>query len=1009
MTEETSDPSREHETVRVGSEPPSWKRWLRIGLKVAFAVGAYWLIFRKILGREGAADLWARLSEISWGWVLAGIGMQLTAIAFATLRWRTLLRGQGIRPSWGFLAGSIMIARFFGAFTPGGFTGFGGWRIYDVAKHTGKLARATATIGVETFLGQAAMGVVVIVGALLFGQQVIGTSGVMVLVACFTGIIGTAFFLLARPQLFRVIAKSLPHKVRVRVQTLVEAICAYEGKGKLLALAFVLGVGVHAFNNLIYVCSAKAFGLDLSPGVVFFGANLTILATLLPASINGLGLREMSAVALFSSPLVGLDESAAVLLMAGGFILCEMTVSAVGGLVFLWRRHGYEPTIEVDELEHEQQALAAIEEVPPEQQPRPLRGLTIGLGAGLVAGMIVGIAEGAAVVAGGNGSVSWGVLAYGAVAYGIFCALLGGGLGFVLALSGRWMKREAMDEAAAYARTTAFLVALFALALGAFRVRRDVFHEELVWKSPKGVGVLLACVVAAGLLYLALSAGLRWLVGRRPGRIMLRAWGSPLVVGALVGALGLTTFFAGDPAEALERRPVRLSAPEGAGNVLFVVVDTLRADHLPQYGYEGTNTPALDAFAQDAIRFNMAFANASWTRPSFASIMSGRLPSSHGVMSKADALPEEVTTMAEVFQANGWQTRGVATNYNVAPYFNFDQGFDRYEYLEPNFVFGADDAAAKLLLMQVVKRVAEKIDELRGRVEQGVAYQDAEVVNRRVVRWLDEVESSSPWFFFVGYMDPHDPYYPHPYDGTGYSRAANQRPDPSEADRLRSLYDGEIEYWDAKFGELLGELKRRGLYDDLTIVVTADHGEEFCEHGGFWHGTTLYDEQVRVPLFVKLPGNRRGGTRVGHWTQSIDLMPTVLRRMGLEVPEGVQGGDVFEGTDVIYAEESHEGNVLESVRRRRGTDEWKLITANPGNPRGLEPVELYRVDFDPGERENLAADERVAAYRGDLQEMMESLVQQGEFARRGAVERQAVDISADAAERLEAIGYVQGE
>ena len=132
------------------------------------------------------------------------------------------------------------------------------------------------------------------------------------------------------------------------------------------------------------------------------------------------------------------------------------------------------------------------------------------------------------------------------------------------------------------------------------------------------------------------------------------------------------------------------AAPSGAGNVLFIVVDTLRADHLPAYGYGEIQTPNLDAFAGDAIRFDQAFANASWTRPSFASILSGRLPSSHGVMAKPDALADELTTMPEAFGAAGWETRGIATNYNVAPYFNFHQGFDRYEYLEPNFVLGAD-------------------------------------------------------------------------------------------------------------------------------------------------------------------------------------------------------------------------------------------------------------------------------------------------------------------------------
>ena len=116
-------------------------------------------IFRKVIRRDGAEDLLTRLSDLHWGWVAAAISMQLIAIGFSTVRWQRLLVGQGIFAPWRFLGGSIMIARFWGAFTPGGFTGFGGWRIYDVAKHTGKTARATATIGVEMILGQLAFGV----------------------------------------------------------------------------------------------------------------------------------------------------------------------------------------------------------------------------------------------------------------------------------------------------------------------------------------------------------------------------------------------------------------------------------------------------------------------------------------------------------------------------------------------------------------------------------------------------------------------------------------------------------------------------------------------------------------------------------------------------------------------------------------------------------------------------------------------------------------------------------
>ncbi|MEM6957095.1 MAG: sulfatase-like hydrolase/transferase [Myxococcota bacterium] len=998
------------------SEKSGLRKLITLLLKIGFVVGAYYLIFSKILSREGTDDLWGRVANLKWTWVAGAIAMQLTAIGFATLRWRALLEGQGIRPSGRFLAGSIFIARFFGAFTPGGFTGFGGWRIYDVATHTGKVARATATIASEMLLGQVAFGLVVM-GASVFGAQFIGTDGVLLVNGFFLSVVVAALALLARPGLFRWGARFLPGAIAGKVHTLVDAICAYEGKRAVLARAVIFGVGVHAFNNLIYVCAAQALGVELGVGAVFFASSLQIFATLIPASINGLGLREAAAVALYTSPAVGLPLSVAVLIPIVGFS-CEMFVSAFGGLVFLARRSGYEPNIEVDDEEHEARVYAAQEDVPLNLQPSPKRGLIIGLGAGFVAGTLVGFGEGMVIVLSGNGAASLSVLAYGAVAYGIFCTFVGGGMGFGLAFIGRdqnfwglkisrlkleWKGRRALPEGRAYARISAGIVALFGLALGAFRIRRDVFQEELVWKSRDGLLVLLGGVLAAAALYTVLSALLERIVSRKPGRVMLRAWGSPVVGAAFCGVLCLSAVFMGDRASAdgaVQRPP----APAAASNVLFIVVDTLRADHLPAYGYENGSTPNLDAFMNDAIRFDQAFANASWTRPSFASILTGRYPSNHGVMAKSDALPSAITTLPEALHEGGYVTGGLVTNFNVGPYYNFHQGFDSYDFLEPDFVLWADDSAAKLLLVQFLRHKIETYRARHGQVAAGSAYRDAEVVNNELRQWLDGRRGeNTPFFGFVGYMDPHDPYYRHPYDGLGYSHAAHPNPDPSEANELRALYDGEITFWDEHFGNLIEDLKARGIYEDLTIIITADHGEEFCDHGGFWHGTTLYDEQIHVPLLVKLPGNRRGGTTVRHWVQSIDIMPTLLRQMGLEVPEGVQGGNLFEGTDAVYAEESHQGNVLEAVRERRGTDEHKLITANAGNPRGLPTVEHFRVDLDHREQENLAQDGEVPEELGATLEAMRSVAQQG------AIQAETRDLDRGQLEQNCSLGYMARE
>jgi arylsulfatase A-like enzyme/uncharacterized membrane protein YbhN (UPF0104 family) len=992
----------EAETKSPAEAPPVKFGWTRkkvilaiIKVTVSAALLAY--VFNLLVSKDGFHEAADRLGNMHWGFWALAVVMQLLMIAAGVTRWRLLLKGQGIRPSWRFLAGSYFIGRFFGM--AGGGVGLDGWRLYDTWDRTGKLARPTAVFGVEKILGQLGYAAAVCIGS-IWGLSLIGWTGVLAVNAFFLVVVTTGLTLLTKPQLFRWLAGFLPNAIRVRVQTLVDAVCEYHGRIGLLAQGALLSAFIHCCHNLIYVCAARAVGVELSAGVIFFGSALHIMATLVP-SFNGVGLREVTVIALYTSASVGLSEAEALALVWAGFA-AEMLVSTFGAIPFLLRKRGPRPDIVVDDPDRERVAHEAIPVVPREEWPKPLRGLTIGLGAGLLAGVIVGVIEALVIVTSAGGQVSLRVLSYGAASYALVCMFGGSLLGLVLALSGRLMKRKAMAEAPAYARMTAFMIGSMALVIGAFRIRRDVFDEELVWKSLPGAAVALGCFFAAVIVYLAFSASLKWLLARKPTNFLLRVWGSPALVGGIVLLTALIALLVGNPAGAApgHARP----APNAeAGNILFIVVDTLRADHLPAYGYENGRTPNLDAFAQDAIRFEHAYANASWTRPSFASMLTGRYASSHSTMLKDDGLPSELVTLPEALRDSGYTTHGIVTNLNVTPYYNFHQGFDEYHYLEPEFVLGADDASAKLILVQVLRRGIERWRAFRNIVTPGTTYRDAETVNHHLTAWLDRTPRA-PWFAFVGYMDPHDPYHEHPYNGRGYARAAHEHPDVDEAPELRRLYDGEITYWDEHFGRLIEDLKRRGLYDDLTIVITSDHGEEFGEHGGFWHGTTLYDEQLHVPLFIKLPGNTRGGTSVGHWVQSIDLMPTLLMRCGIDVPEGVQGVNAFDGSDRLYAEENHEGNVLEAVRERRGVDEFKLIVANPGNPRGLEPIELFRVDRDPGEQDDLARrdpDElrRMAGVRDEMRRA----------AARGAVERQTVDVDADLRDGLEALGYDQSE
>jgi glycosyltransferase 2 family protein len=334
------------------SAPPAPKRSLRrtllTVLKLAVSFGALAYVYSTVLGKDGMVELRHQLSTLRWEWYGVALCMQLTAIGCGLARWKALLAGQGIRASWKYLGGVWMIGRFWGLVTPGGF-GLGAWRFYETVRHTKLLARAMAVAGVEKVLGQLGFGAVVVAGS-VYGFQFIGTKGVILVNAFFIALVTAGLTLLAKPQAVRWLAKLLPQKIQSRVETLVEAVCAYHGKWRLLIGSALLSVGIHACSNLIYVCAARALNVELSIGTVFFGTSLQILATMFPASINGIGLREAAAVALYTS--VGVPPLQAALISTVGFT-CDVVISIFGMPIFLLRRTDGENPFTVDPAPHE--------------------------------------------------------------------------------------------------------------------------------------------------------------------------------------------------------------------------------------------------------------------------------------------------------------------------------------------------------------------------------------------------------------------------------------------------------------------------------------------------------------------------------------------------------------------------------------------------------------------------------------------------------------------------------
>jgi arylsulfatase A-like enzyme len=311
----------------------------------------------------------------------------------------------------------------------------------------------------------------------------------------------------------------------------------------------------------------------------------------------------------------------------------------------------------------------------------------------------------------------------------------------------------------------------------------------------------------------------------------------------------------GAPAVSVPRREAPLA--------IVYLVDTLRADHTTPYGYARDTTPELLAFSKDAVVFEQAIAQASWTKPSVASILTSQLPGIHRAVQLRDPLDSGQLTLAERLQARGFATGAAIANWVIySEGNNFEQGFDVFTGLH-----GAGDRPSKLV--------------------------DAAPVVDAALRWIDS-RRGFPTFLYVHTMDPHVPYRPPPPFGARFEPppasgrdAADPRTDyrePADRDRLVAQYDGEIAYGDQEFGRFVRELKKRGLYDGALVVFLADHGEEFQDHGGWLHGRSVFDELVRIPLVVKLPRGNHAGERVRAQVQSVDVLPTVLQAVGLPAP-----------------------------------------------------------------------------------------------------------------------------
>lgn len=434
----------------------------------------------------------------------------------------------------------------------------------------------------------------------------------------------------------------------------------------------------------------------------------------------------------------------------------------------------------------------------------------------------------------------------------------------------------------------------------------------------------------------------------------------------------------------------RPEAAERPKNVIFILVDTLRADHLSAYGYERKTSPAVDAFAGESLLFENARSQASCTFPSANSILTSRPPTAFlGQAQQALGIPAGIPSIAEILAGRGYRTAAISASpvvRNTKSRFNPTGGFGR------GFAIFDEECVWKA----------------------------AHCVNRRALEVLAQ-KDERPFFLYLHYMDPHGPYRP-PEEHRKFSKKGvatdklfvqqgnpnpigdwlyKGKPDPAvtppELQHLIDLYDDEIVYLDLRFGELVASLKQAGLLDDTIVVLTSDHGEEFLEHGHVKHCRTLFDNSIKIPYVLHIPGVP--ARAVAAPVQNLDLVPTILDYLGVDA-----AGLNLEGKSLRpVIEERTEG----AGDLRQFASQGSLRSAADGRFKLIHDLAagtwaLYDLKADPGEKVDTLARER-RSFHG-LRQSLTAWLARTEGA---GSESESVRKAKEAESKLRSLGYIE--
>lgn len=433
-----------------------------------------------------------------------------------------------------------------------------------------------------------------------------------------------------------------------------------------------------------------------------------------------------------------------------------------------------------------------------------------------------------------------------------------------------------------------------------------------------------------------------------------------------------------------------IASTEPAKNVVIILIDTIRADVFEPIGGQDSkvDTPEFDELTKEATVFTAAYDNENWTKPSVATVLSGLYPVTHDAKQQDDVLDRKVELLSQQLKAEGFKTGAFIANGYVSDKFGFKKGWDGWR----NYIREGRSSRAEHV------------------------YDDA-------IAWLEE-NKDDRFFLYVQTIDPHVPYRFHEETTPGYAGDYNgklnkiltgkeqadlsgdhQKLNAADYDFIRALYYGEVTYHDQHMGRLLEKLRSWGLMEDTLLIITNDHGEELDDHGKMGHGHSLYDELVRAPLLIRLPGRVPAGQVLSEPVESVDIAPTVLQVLGMNSSkdhEGVSLVSLMEGRPAqrpFYA-------VTEFLKAGRSVrvGTWKMIGTSSRWKR------LYNVAEDPGEQKNLIEDAPLARRMCELH-MTEALANPNKRfrqlkARTGRTfKSEDVEMDPELKKQLEALGY----